>query len=157
MKKIILMFLFIACTVLTRAQNQTDNSNPNYDKALVEKLGADDYGMKSYFFVILKTGENQTTDKDFIKESFKGHMENINKLVKNNKLVVAGPMEKNEKNYRGIFIFNNVKDKEELISLLMQDSAIKNKLIDFEIYNWYGSAALPEYLPFSEKIWKKNP
>lgn len=29
------------------------NSNPNYDEALAEKLGADDYGMKSYFFVVL--------------------------------------------------------------------------------------------------------
>ena len=149
--------LFITIAFVTKAQNQENNLNPNYDRALAEKLGANDYGMKSYFFVILKTGENKTTDKDFINECFKGHMENIGKLVKENKLVVAGPISKNDNNYRGIFIFNNVKEKEELISLLMQDSAIKNKLLDYEIYTWFGSAALPEYLPFSDKIWRKNP
>lgn len=157
MRKIIFIMLFITIAFVTKAQNQENNLNPNYDRALAEKLGANDYGMKSYFFVILKTGENKTTDKDFINECFKGHMENIGKLVKENKLVVAGPISKNDNNYRGIFIFNNVKEKEELISLLMQDSAIKNKLLDYEIYTWFGSAALPEYLPFSDKIWRKNP
>jgi uncharacterized protein len=36
--------------------------NPNYDKELAEKLGADDYGMKSYFFVISKKEFNETED-----------------------------------------------------------------------------------------------
>lgn len=157
MRKIIFIMLFITTGIVTKAQNQENNLNPNYDKALAEKLGANDYGMKSYFFVILKTGENKTTDKDFINECFKGHMENIGKLVKENKLIVAGPISKNDNNYRGIFIFNNVKEKDELILLLMQDAAIKNKLLDYDIYTWFGSAALPEYLPFSEKIRKKNP
>jgi len=40
-----------------------------------------------------------------INEKFRGHLDNINRLVKEEKLVVAGPMCKNEKNYRGIFIF----------------------------------------------------
>lgn len=157
MKKIIFILLFISIAIVTKAQNQENNLNPNYDKALAEKLGANDYGMKSYYFVILKTGENKTTDKEFITECFKGHMENISKLVKENKLIVAGPISKNENNYRGIFIFNNITEKEDLILLLMQDAAIKNKLLDYDIYTWFGSAALPEYLPFSEKIRKKNP
>jgi len=38
--------------------------------------------------------------KEFIKESFKGHMENIHHLVNEGKLIVAGPFEKNDKNYR---------------------------------------------------------
>ena len=41
--------------------------------------------------------------------------------------------------------------------LLQTDLAIKNKLLDYEIFNWYGSAALPEYLPISVKIWKEKP
>ncbi|WP_260392461.1 hypothetical protein [Empedobacter falsenii] len=40
-----------------------------------------------------------------INEKFRGHLDNINRLVKEEKLVVAGPMGKNEKNYCGIFIF----------------------------------------------------
>jgi len=132
-------------------------SNPNYDKTLAEKLGGDEYGMKSYFFVILKTGTNKVTDKELINESFRGHMDNINRLVEEGKLIVAGPFGKNENNYRGIFIFNNIKSIEEVKELLQTDPAIKNELLDYEIFTWYGSAALPEYLPVSDKIWKSNP
>ena len=46
---------------------------------------------------------------------------------------------------------------EEAIDLLQTDPAIKSGLLAYEIFTWYGSAALPEYLPFSEKIWKSNP
>lgn len=135
----------------------TLNSNPNYDKALAEKLNGDAYGMKSYFFVILKTGTNTTADKELINKSFRGHMENINRLVEEGKLIVAGPLGKNENNYRGIFILNNIKSIEEAKELLQTDLAIKNGLLDFEIFTWFGSAALPEYLPFSDKIWKSKP
>ncbi len=139
--------------------NLTDSAiaNPNYDVELAGKLGADDYGMKSYILVILKTGTNQTTDKAFISESFRGHMNNINRLVEQKKLIVAGPLGKNANNYRGIFILNNVADFDEANELLQTDPAINSGLLDVELYNWYGSAALPEYLPFSDKVWKINP
>jgi len=132
-------------------------SNPNYDKTLAEKLGGDEYGMKSYFLVILKTGTNTTADNALIDESFRAHMNNINRLVKEDKLVVAGPLGKNENNYRGIFILNNLKTLEEAKELLQTDLAIKNGLLDYEIFTWYGSAALPEYLPISDQIWKSKP
>jgi len=131
-------------------------SNPNFDPVLAQKLGGDDYGMKSYVLVILKTGMNQTTDKELINNSFRGHMENINHLVKEGKMTVAGPLGKNDKAYRGIFILN-VTTFEEAESLLQKDSAIKEDILDFDLYMWYGSAALPEYLDFSDKIWKQKP
>lgn len=141
----------------SNSENDTLTTNPNYNKELADKLGGDDYGMKSYFFVILKTGTNTTTDKEFISESFRGHLDNINRLVEEGKLIVAGPLGKNENNYRGIFILNNIKSIEEAVELLQTDPAIKNRLLDYEIFTWYGSAALPEYLPFSDKIWKSKP
>lgn len=159
--KYILTLILLVITNLTFGQSNTEKdtlvSNPNYDKTLAEKLGGDDYGMKSYFLVILKTGANTTTDKELIAESFRGHMDNINRLVEEGKLVVAGPLGKNENNYRGIFILNNIKSMEEVKELLKTDLAIKNGLLDYEIFTWYGSAALPEYLPFSEKITKTKP
>ncbi len=138
---------------------QTDStiSNPKYNKIIADKLGGDDYGMKSYFFVILKTGTNTTTDKEIIRTGFRGHMDNINRMVQEGKLIVAGPLGKNGNNYRGLFILNNLKSTEEAKELLQADSAIKNGLLDYEIFTWYGSAALPEYLPFSDKIWKSKP
>ena len=132
-------------------------SNPNYNKVLAEKLSGDEYGMKNYFLVILKTGENTTMTKELISESFRGHMKNINRLVEEKKLIIAGPLGKNENNYRGIFVLNNVKSIQEAKDLLQTDLAVKNGLLDYEIYTWYGSAALPEYLPFSDKIWKSKP
>lgn len=139
------------------AEKSDKIDNPNYDAKLAEKLGSDDFGMKKYVFVILKTGSNQTTDKEFINEKFRGHMENMDRLVNEKKLIVAGPFFKNERNYRGLFILTNVKNLEEAREILQSDPAIKEKLLEAEIYDWYGSAALPEYLEFSDKIWKKKP
>jgi len=62
---------------------------------------------------------------------------------------------KNDKSYRGIFIFN-VKTMEEATALLEADPACKEKLLDAEIYVWYGSAALPEYMKAHEKIGRKK-
>lgn len=137
-----------------KSSSDTLITNANYNKALAEKLGADEYGMKSYFFVLLKTGANKSTDKELRNESFKGHMANIHRLVDEGKLIVAGPFEKNDKDYKGIFILNNVQTAEETEQLLLTDPAIKNGYLAYEIIGWYGSAALPEYLPASEKIWK---
>ena len=130
-------------------------TNPKYDPVLAKKFGADDYGKKKYVLVILKTGSN-TTDDTKIKDSlFAGHMANINRLVEINKLVVAGPLGKNEKTYRGIFILD-VKTFDEANILLDTDPAIKEKLLAVELYEWYGSAALPAYLEASEKVGKKE-
>lgn len=128
--------------------------NPEYDAALAKQLGADDYGMKSFFFVMLKTGSNKKDDKEFINEAFKGHLANINRLVEEKKMIVAGPFGKNENGYRGIFILDNVESFEAAKELLQTDPAIKAGLLDFELYEWYGSAALPLYLPFAEKVSK---
>lgn len=136
---------------------KADTLNPNYDQTLAENLGADDYGMKSYFFIILKTGTNTTTDKEWINKVFSGHLNNIRRLVEEGKLIVAGPFGKNENNYRGIFILNNVNSIEDAETLLQTDPAIQSGLLDFEIFTWYGSAALPEYLPASDKIWEVQP
>ncbi len=128
-------------------------SGQTYDAALAEKLGADQYGMKSYILVMLKTGSNTTADQTTVNQLFRGHMDNIGKLAADEKLVVAGPMMKNDKSYRGIFILN-VKTKDEALKLLESDPAIREKLLDAELYEWYGSAALAEHLPIHEKIQK---
>jgi uncharacterized protein YciI len=132
-------------------------ANTQYDEVLAKRLEADDYGMKSYWFVILKTGLNTTAEKEFITESFRGHMANMGKMVEEGKLIVAGPMMKNDKTYRGIFILNDPGSEEEIKQMLQTDPAIKAGLLDAEIYKWYGSAALPEYLKAADKIWKSKP
>ncbi|GAA0753019.1 YciI family protein [Psychroflexus lacisalsi] len=156
-----LTFAFLIMFSLTYGQSIAEkdsiNENPNYDKALAEELGGDEYGMKSYFLVILKTGTNTTKDQDLISKSYRRHLDNINRLVDEKKLILVGPLGKNEQNYRGIFILDGMESLEEAKEVLQTDLAIRNDLLDYEIFPWYGSAALPEYLSYSDKIWKTKP
>jgi uncharacterized protein YciI len=149
MKIILTLFL----SVFVSYSSFTQTINPDYDSTLAHKLGADDYGMKSYVLAILKTGSNKTTDKAFIDSCFSGHMANIVRLVNEGKLIVAGPLGKNENYYRGIFIFN-VPTVEEAKELVQSDPAVNSKLLDVDLYGWYGSAALPEYLDAASRIGK---
>ena len=148
-----ILFLFIL--ICQASSGFSQKNNPNYDSTLAKKYTADEYGMKMYVLVILKTGSNTTANKILQDSLFAGHMANINRLVKINKLVVAGPLGKNEKTYRGIFILD-VKNIEEANALLETDPAIKEKLLAVELYQWYGSAALPAYLEISDKVGKNS-
>jgi len=124
-----------------------------YDPELAKKLGADERGMKNYVLVMLKTGVNTTSNKAFIDSCFAGHMSNIGKLAKEGKLIVAGPLGKNERNYRGIFILDVPYG--EAAEVLQTDPAIHSGLLDYEAFRWYGSAALPVYIETDAKIRKK--
>lgn len=146
MKKILFALLLFG-SQMVYAQNQP----PAFNKALADSLDADKYGMKMYVMVILKTGSATITDKVTVDSLFKGHMDNIGHLADRGKLVVAGPFQKNEKQYRGIFILNT-SSLEEARALLQTDPAIKAQLLDTELFNWYGSAALPLYLKHHPEI-----
>ncbi|KAF0131390.1 MAG: ycii-related protein [Bacteroidetes bacterium] len=153
MKKL-LFTLLIILSMSTLSYSQ--NTEIQYDSVLAQKLGADVYGMKSYFFVLLKTGSFVTNDKVVLDSLFRGHMKNISKLAESNKLVVAGPYGKNDLKYRGLFILN-VTELAEAKELLKGDPAISSGLFDVEIVPWYGSAALPVYLETHKKIAAQNP
>jgi uncharacterized protein len=152
MKPITLSLCLLLATVLANSQNL----NPAYDSTLAAALGADDYGMRPYVLAILKTGSNTEADRETIQRCFAGHLENIRRLAEEGKLIVAGPLGKNEQAYRGIFILA-VATLEEAEELLQTDPAVAAKLLDADLYAWYGSAALPEYLPAADKIWKLKP
>ncbi|WP_288789653.1 YciI family protein [uncultured Elizabethkingia sp.] len=150
--KIFLTGIAILSTVFLQAQTQS-----TYNEKLAKDLGADKYGMKKYMFVILKSGKTELADKAKRAELIKGHLTNIGKLAEAGKLIVAGPfLEKNDKNYKGIFILNSY-NKEETETLLKSDPAIAAGIFDVEIYPWYGSAALPTYLENHKKIVEENP
>jgi len=152
MKTILFLAILLFCFMGIDGQT----INPNYDATLAKSLGADEYGMKQYVMVILKTGSNQL-EKGAKRDSlFAGHMKNINRLVGLRKLIVAGPFEKNDKSYRGIFILD-VSTLEEATKILETDPTIKEKVLEPELFLWHGSAALPEYLNTADKIWKNKP
>lgn len=144
-----------AALLLPAASLLAQQANPAFVKPLADSLGADPYGMKYYVLVILKTGPRPTDNKDTVAALFRGHMDNIGRLAKDGKLTVAGPLGKNTHNWRGIFIFN-VPTVEEAQALLQTDPAIAGGLLEAECLRWYGSAALPMYLPYHDKVQEKK-
>jgi len=151
MKSFLICFVLFLHACIAAGQS----NSMQYDSTLAKSLGADEYGMKSYVLVILKTGKNDIQDKIVRDSLFKGHMANIGRLADEGKLVVAGPISKNELNYRGIFILN-VPTIEEARELLQTDPTIKENVFELELFKWYGSAALPEYLKTHKSIQKSE-
>lgn len=135
MKNLIYIFLLVI-TIKSTAQQKSV-----YDEKLAKETGADEYGMKNYVFCILKTGSNTTATAEERKKYFEGHMANINRLADQGKLVIAGPFMKNERNYRGIFIFNCA-TIEEAQKLVETDPAVQAKIFEAELTPWYSSASL---------------
>lgn len=143
-------FLSLILLLLTLASNAQQ-----YDQALATELGADERGMKSYVLVILKTGPVVVNDKQQRDSIFAGHMQNIGRMSEAGWLVSAGPIGKNDKQYRGIYIFD-VRTIEEAEKLVVTDPAVKSGVLAAEYYPWYASAALPIHKKYHKKIQKKG-
>lgn len=144
---LLLLFIFFTLTIALYSQD--------YDSTLAKSLNADDYGMKKYVLVILKTGNASITDKTVLDSLFTGHMNTIKRLSEEGILVTAGPLKKNENNYRGIFIFN-VETMEEAELLVAEDPTVNAGIFDVEMYSWYGSAALQKLSEIHKTIQKKS-
>lgn len=156
MKRKIYLSLTVLAGVLSFAQEKKAEK-AKFNQELATSLGADQYGMKAYTIVMLTTGTAKIEDKAKKGELMKGHMTNIGKLADEGKIVVAGPfLEKNKENYRGMFIFNT-KSREEAEQWVKTDPAVQAGIFSYEIFPWYGSAALPLYLKHHEEISKENP
>src|SRR5438874_6203896 len=99
-------FLLLA-SVSAFTQTMEKPKNADFDAELAKKLGADQYGMKSYVLVVLKTGPRDTEFKGKERDDlFAGHLANIKRLAAEGKLALAGPFAKNDKDFRGLFIFS---------------------------------------------------
>jgi len=123
-----------------------------YDAELAKKLGADEYGMKMYVLCILKTGPNDAKVKGKARDiAFAGHMANIGRLADEGKLAVAGPFEKNDLAFRGLFIFDvsKIADAKKLVET---DPAVKAGIFKYDLIPWYGSASLKATADIHKKI-----
>ena len=137
---------------ITSAKAQ--NTPAEYDSVLAERLGADDYGMKKYVMAFLKAGANRSQDKEEAAKIQKAHMDNIQRMAEEGKLIVAGPF-LDDGELRGIYIFN-VETVEEARQLTETDPAVKAGRLVMELHPWYGSAALMETNTIHEKLQKKK-
>jgi len=136
-RSLLLVIAFVCLgTVVLRAEEHA------FDPELAKRLGADERGMKMYVLCILKTGPKDAEIKGAErKEIFDGHFANIGRLAEEGKLAVAGPFGKNDKSYRGLYIFN-VTTIEEAEKLVMLDPAVKAGVFVPDLTLWYGSAAM---------------
>jgi uncharacterized protein YciI len=128
-------------------------SGSPYDAELANKLGADDYGMKTYVMAFLQAGDSVSKySQQERAEIQKGHMANINRLAEMGKLILAGPFI-NGGEKRGIFIFD-VASKAEAEELTNTDPAVQAGVLKMELVEWYGSAALMMIPEWHEKVQK---
>lgn len=150
---IVIFFSQISCKA--PVEEKSGNHLLSYDSLLAQKYGADDYGMKKYVLAFLKKGPNRDLDSA---ESYKlqmAHLQNIDRMAEEGKLVLAGPFF-GDFDLRGIYIFN-VESIEEAKDLTNSDPAIQAGSLEMELMEWYGSAALVGLNNVHKRISKQNP
>lgn len=129
-------------------------ANPKFDAALATKVGADEYGMKNYVLVILKTGPNKVPAGKERDAMFQGHFANIKRLSDEGKLALAGPFDGVD-NWRGLFIFA-VPEIEAAKQLVATDPVIQSGEMVAEFHKFYGSAALVLIPELHQQVQKKS-
>lgn len=137
-----------------QAQATAEADKPAFDAELARSVGADEHGMKSYVLVVLKTGPNKVpagTERD---EMFKGHFANMNRLVAEGKLALAGPFDGVD-GWRGLFVFA-VSEIDEARKLVATDPVIVKGEMVAEYHKYYGSAALMLVNGAHPKVSKKR-
>lgn len=118
----------------------TTDYSTEYDSVSATEYGADEYGMKQYVMAFLKRGPNRNLDSAEVMELQIAHLNNIDQMAEEGKLVLAGPF-LDTGDLRGIYIFN-VTTIEEAEKLTNTDPAIQAGSLIMELKPWYGSAAL---------------
>jgi len=145
-----LFILAFASLLLCGAPALAQEPAPGYDAALAEKLGADKHGMRSYVFVLLRTGPTRVEDPEARKAMFAGHMANMGRLAEEGKLAFAGPFDGVD-GWRGMFVFAT-DDIEDAKAWVATDPVIVNGEMVAEYHKLYGSAALMMVDELSRKI-----
>lgn len=102
------------------------------------------YGeMKQYWLTLLYKGPNRTQDSTAAERIQAAHLANIDRLAKEGKIVMAGPMGY-DKDLRGIFIID-AKDSAEAASYINTDSAIITGRLRFELHPWWTAKGKYEF------------
>jgi uncharacterized protein YciI len=136
------------------AAEETAPASPNFDEALAEALGADEYGMRQYVLVILKTGPTPMPAGAERDAMFRGHFANMKRLAADGKLALAGPLDGVD-GWRGLFVLA-VSDLEEAAALVATDPVVMHGEMVAEYHQYYGSAALMLVNETHEKVARKG-
>ena len=132
------------------------STSPTNDSELAAKVGADDYGMRSYVLVILKTGPTPVPEGEARKAMFAGHFANMKRLAEEGKLALAGPFSEDPAGWRGLFVLA-VDDIDAARELVGTDPVVTNGEMVAEYHPWFGSAAAMLVPEVHETLAKKSP
>lgn len=154
MRSILVLTLAFALLLSTHALSPRQDPPAEYDAKLAASLGADDYGMRQYVLVILKTGPKKMPAGKERDEMFKGHFANMKRLAAEGKLALAGPLDGKD-GWRGLFIMA-VKTIDEAKKLTETDPVIKEGEMIAEYHTYYGSAGLMQVNDIHRKVQKKS-
>ena len=134
-----ILLLLMASLIITACEQKTDpavNTAPVAKYDLVSDTSVYSGEMKRYWLVLLKRGPNRTQDSISAAKIQAGHMANINRLAKEGKIIMAGPMG-HEGDLRGIFIMN-CKDSSEVEQFVNTDTAVITGRLKMEYYPWWS-------------------
>lgn len=153
------LLLILSCEEKSQVKDQPDliqneTGFQKYDSAKAAAYGADQYGMKKYVMAFLKRGPNKSIDSVKKAALQKAHLQNIDRLASEGKLVLAGPFF-GEGELRGIYIFN-VDNLEEAEALTNSDPSIQAGVLSMDLKEWYGSAALMAVNDIHHSVSKKD-
>lgn len=143
------VFFMLVCAT-THADSPPPNVN--YDAALAKQLGADDYGMRQYVLVILKSSDTPVAAGPERDKMFQGHFANMNRLADAGILALAGPLDK-VNGLRGLFILavDSIEDAKKHVAT---DPVIQQGEMVAEYHKFYGSAAVMAVNGLHKKISK---
>ena len=136
--KILLIILFVSSIVVAcgndREKTEVATTPEKYD--LNKDTSVYSGEMKRYWLVLLKKGPSRNQDSISAEKIQAAHMANINRLAKEGKLIMAGPIGI-EDDLRGIFIMNCV-DSTEVENFVRTDSAVITGRLIMKYYPWWA-------------------
>ena len=136
--KILCFILFVANIIMGCGnEHQTHQaSTAQTEKYYINKDTTVSAGeMKRYWLVLLQKGPNRNQDSISAEKIQAAHMANINRLAKEGKLIMAGPIGI-EDDLRGIFLMNCA-DSTEVENFVKTDSAVITGRLIMKYYPWW--------------------
>jgi uncharacterized protein YciI len=136
--KIVLFILCIASIAIACSNDHqtSEVSTTQPDKYDINKDSTVSAGeMKRYWLVLLQKGPNRSQDSISADKIQTAHMANINRLAKEGKLIMAGPIGI-ENDLRGIFLMNCA-DSTEVENFVKTDSAVITGRLIMKYYPWW--------------------
>lgn len=136
--KFLLLALFIAIVGVSCSEQQSTlpASTSQAEKYDINKDSTVSAGqMKRFWLVLLQKGPNRSQDSISAEKIQAAHMANINRLAKEGKLIMAGPIGV-EDDLRGIFLMNCA-DSTEVENFVKTDSAVITGRLVMKYYPWW--------------------